>query len=264
MPHYLVLLFSVFALASCGPQTNRTQLKAYDDSYYPGALGLNGSALKDRLHTLIKTNIRLTYNQVLNYLVHTDADPVRDGYVLMVYSKKSVRQDSEGGWNREHVWAKARGFPRTDMPAFTDLQHIRPCEIEVNSSRSSMDFGEVTEGRGIPGAPGILFNSKAQVFEPADELKGDIARIMFYMDVRYQGDVPKEPDLRLVENLPSDTRNGVDKLGNGYFANLSTLIRWHKEDPVDDAERRRHEKVYHIQKNRNPFIDNPEWVENVF
>ena len=83
-------------------------------------------------------------------------------------------------------------------------------------------------------------------------LKGDIARILFYMDVRYEGG-EDEPDLAVTEAL-----NNVADVPN--IGKLSTLLDWHLQDPVDDFEMSRNEVIYGIQGNRNPFIDHPEYV----
>ncbi len=84
-----------------------------------------------------------------------------------------------------------------------------------------------------------------------------------YMDVRYEGGIHpvtgyNEPDLVLTDDL------GQVIPGHPYMGELATLLRWHAEDPVDDAERRRNEAVSAFQTNRNPFIDHPEWVECLF
>ena len=90
---------------------------------------------------------------------------------------------------------------------------------------------------------------------PLPEEKGDLARAMFYMAVRYEGG-EATPDLEL-----SDTPNA----GANRFGKLSDLLRWHREDPVNDEERRRNHLVYtDYQYNRNPFIDDPDYAEMVF
>ena len=88
--------------------------------------------------------------------------------------------------------------------------------------------------------------------EPADAVKGDIARILFYMDIRYEGG-EDEPNLAVTEVL-----NNVADVPN--IGKLSTLLDWHLQDPVDDFEMSRNEVIYGIQGNRNPFIDHPEYV----
>jgi hypothetical protein len=88
-------------------------------------------------------------------------------------------------------------------------------------------------------------------------VKGDIARSQFYMAVRYEGGAG-EPDLELVENTVLISSSAA------YMGRLSTLIQWHKLDPVDAAERQRNDGVYGYQGNRNPFVDHPDWVQTVF
>jgi endonuclease I len=92
--------------------------------------------------------------------------------------------------------------------------------------------------------------------------RGDVARAAFYMDVRYEGD-GGEPDLILTDNAALIEPTGPGA-AEGYMGILSTLLAWHREDPVDPKERVRNEVVYWNQRNRNPFIDHPEWVGCVF
>ena len=94
-------------------------------------------------------------------------------------------------------------------------------------------------------------------FEPRDEVKGDLARAMFYLVVRY--DDPQELDLELSESVTSSSSNKTGQLGI-----LSVLLEWHKLDPVSEKELERNEKAYKIQGNRNPFIDHPDWVSLLY
>jgi hypothetical protein len=98
--------------------------------------------------------------------------------------------------------------------------------------------------------------------------RGDVARALFYLDVRYDGsdhqDGSEEPDLILTDDralIVSDNTNPQDP---AYMGVLSTLLEWHDQDPPDDVERARNEVVFAAQGNRNPFIDHPEWVRCVF
>jgi len=100
--------------------------------------------------------------------------------------------------------------------------------------------------------------------------RGDVARALMYMDVRYAGgthgisDV-SEPDLILTDDLQliDDSRTGKNE-PTGYMGMLSVLLDWHRQDPVDLVEIQHHEAVASFQGNRNPFIDHPEWVSCVF
>jgi len=268
---FLAITVATWALIGCGRTAggltwlNGSTVAA--TQYYQGTEGLTGYELKARLHLIIRAALRLNYNQTLIKLQFTDQDDDHPDRVSMIYSGRSIAAVSDGAdsrWNREHIWAKVRGFPHADMIPYTDLHHLRACEITVNSTRGSMDFGEVSAGRAVPEAPGVRYDADLGIFEPSDEVKGDIARVLFYMDVRYQGGSAREPDLRLVEHLPANIRHGVDVDGNGYFANLSTLIKWHERDPVDERESRRNDRVWQVQGNRNPFIDHPEFARAVF
>jgi hypothetical protein len=101
---------------------------------------------------------------------------------------------------------------------------------------------------------GNFYNSSSLIFEPRDEDKGDVARIIFYMDVRYEGDSGEE-DLEMVDYTLSTS----SKLP--YHGIRSTLLQWHQDDPVDDFERNRNDVIYSYQGNRNPFIDHPNLVD---
>ena len=100
--------------------------------------------------------------------------------------------------------------------------------------------------------------------------KGDIARAMFYADVRYEGGNHgvsgwSEPDLILtdIQSLISTSVTGQNE-NTAYMGLLSVLLQWHLADPVDQIERDRNDRVFFYQGNRNPFVDHPEWVDCLF
>ena len=270
-------LVAIMAAYGCGSTPKHSSQALAQNSaedgraYYDTVTGLSGSSLKQALHEIVRHSLRLNYNQIWAQLKYTDQDLAHPDNVIMVYTGRSLSNRSVGDeqgslieWNREHVWAKARGFPRADMPAYSDLHHLRPCEASINRARGSMMFGEAERGQELPEAPGAYVDSDNDLFEPPAPVKGDIARMLFYMDVRYQGDTSKEPDLRLVEKAPADSGHGANTKDNGYFGNLSTLMRWHLQDPVDDHEKTRNERIYELQGNRNPFIDHPEFASSIY
>ena len=129
------------------------------------------------------------------------------------------------------------------------MHNLRPADVTVNVSKSNKDFHDIedSETNAEGEAPDTFTDD--DFFEPRDEIKGDVARILFYMDMRYES---KSLDLSLMDRK---TYTGDNELGV-----LRTLIKWHEEDPVDQYEIDRHEKAYGYQGNRNPFIDHPEWV----
>jgi hypothetical protein len=92
-----------------------------------------------------------------------------------------------------------------------------------------------------------------------------VARALFYLDVRYEGGSHgvtgvSEPDLILTDDLGRIATSGGENAPVAYMGELSTLLAWSAQDPVDDLERRRNDVVESFQTNRNPFIDHPEWT----
>ncbi|MHC0429770.1 endonuclease I family protein [Streptomyces sp. O3] len=228
---------------------------AYDD-YYADATGKTGTALKHALHDIVDDHNRLSYSQVWNALKVTDEDPYNSANVRLLYSGKSRSKSLNGGsvgdWNREHVWAKSHGGFGTSTGPGTDLHHLRPTDVQVNSIRGNKDFD--WGGSPVSGAPGNYTDSDS--FEPRDAVKGDVARMILYMAVRYEGDdgfADLEPN------------NRVSNGSSPYMGRLYVLKQWHQEDPPDSFERNRNELIYdRYQHNRNPFIDHPEWVESIW
>ncbi|WP_176142062.1 endonuclease [Solibacillus isronensis] len=224
------------------------------NDYYKTAYGKEGQALKQALHEIIDDQKILSYAKAWEALRETDEDPNNPNNVLLFYSAKSISKTSNGGntgnWNREHVWAKSHGNFGTSNGPGTDIHHLRPTDVQVNSSRGNLDFDE--GGSAVTGCSGCFKDSDS--FEPPNEVKGDVARILFYMATRYEkGD---RVDLELNEKV----NNG----SNPYHGKLSILLKWHKQDPVSEFEKKRNEKIFEWQGNRNPFIDHPEWVELIW
>ena len=238
------LLFSPVAVASDNPDA----LDAPAD-YYSDAEGKTGDELKTALHNIIKGHDELSYDGVKDAIPSTDADPNNDGNVILLYTGDS-RPDG-GDWNREHVWAKSHGDFGTAMGPGTDLHHLRPADPRTNSTRSNLDFDN--GGEEIEYAPGNFYDSDS--FEPRDEVKGDVARMVMYMAVRYEGD--QYVDLELNEKL----ENGK----NPFHGKQSVLVEWSEQDPPDEFEKTRNDVIYEdFQHNRNPFIDHPEWVKEIW
>ena len=130
--------------------------------------------------------------------------------------------------------------------------HLRPCDISVNSSRGTKDFDN--GGEQHHEATECYYTSTS--WEPRDAVKGDVARMMFYMATRYEGE-NDDPNLELVDYTGTETKTP-------FFGKLSTLMEWNEEDPVDDFERNRNEVVFSYQGNRNHFVDKPEFVNAIY
>ena len=227
------------------------------DAYYSSALGKSGNSLRTALHQIISTGVtKLTYDDVWDALKVTDQDPNNSANVILLYSGISRSKTLNGGaaddWNREHVWAKSHGDFGTATGPGTDLHHLRPEDVTVNSDRGNKDFDN--GGSAVSEAPGSYTDSDS--FEPRNAVKGDVARMIFYMAIRYEGD----------DGWPNLEPN--DSVNNGTAPNigrLSVLRQWNTQDPPDAFEKRRNQVIFDTyQHNRNPFIDHPEWVASIF
>ncbi len=248
--------------------------------YYDPTEGLSGSALKAALHHIIDDHQVIPYSAPLatdtwEALAVLDADPDTSGNVLLVYTGISASASDTNGndnpditddsWEREHLWARSRGVGNEEnAPDYSDLFNLRACSRSVNSSRGNRYFGEPDPFHATdpaihpPNAPEVWYDygeGQGGLWEPRPEEKGDIARSLFYMAVRYDGSDAGTVDLELTDTL------GV----SNTMAILSKLLAWHSADPVDDSERLRNHLIYtQYQGNRNPFIDHPEWVSEIF
>lgn len=253
---FIILYSSVLFAQNTLHKTNATPT-----GYYDSATGKSGSALKTALHNIIKGHTRYPYTSsntdVWDILMNTDEDTTNSNNVILIYTGRSQAKGLNASigynadyWNREHVWAKSHGFPNSTDTAYTDVHHLRPADASVNTSRSNKDFDDGGNPQGE--APGTYTDSDS--WEPRDAVKGDVARMMFYMATRYEGDGAY--DLQLQETIPS---NGP------HFAKLSVLLQWNQQDPVDHWEEIRNDKIYtKWQHNRNPFIDHPEFAEQIW
>ena len=183
-------------------------------------------------------------------------DPENPDNVILFYLDQSVPKALKAkglnmahpeAWNREHLWPQSLG---AEHPiAKTDLHALRPVDAGINSSRGAKYFDN--DGKAHQEVPDTYVTT--QSWEVADRIKGDVARALFYMDVRYEGR-DGEPDLVLA-NVP---------LAENQMAKLCTLLEWHVLDPVDNTEHQQHKTAASIQGNRNPFVDAPEMAVGIY
>ncbi len=221
--------------------------------YWDVEAGLKGKPLKAALHAIIDDHEARSYSALRDELSVLDAPPEGRSGVLLIYRRATVPADTWPNYNREHLWPQSKGAQR--VPAKSDAHHIFASDTDVNQRRGNLEFGECEADCSIdPEAP--LAESNRAVWEPPQAIKGDIARALFYMAVRYEGvdpgDTHGEPDLELVESGST--------IGCRCMGQLADLRRWHLEDDVSADEKRRHEAAFAFQGNRNPFVDHPEWV----
>ena len=241
-----------------------TTLMAQTTNYYESCNGLSGEALRAELHNIIKDHQSFSYTTTKTILREADEDYNNPDNIILVYTGNSIDKFDFASnfepdfWNREHVWPKSHGdFDAGDpfeVPAYTDAHNLKPVDHSMNTLRGEKDFENGGE---------VVFNGSSltdcfstnSTFEPRNEVKGDIARMIFYMDLRYEGG-SGEPNLVVVE--------GLTTYPNPQIGSLSTLLEWHEQDPPDAFEKRRNDVIFKWQGNRNPFIDYPEFVNYLY
>ena len=231
------------------------------EDYYSPAEGLLGDGLKSALHDIIDGHIVASYNNIALAFQEYDKDPENANNILLLYSGTSVPNDGLFTfWNREHSWPQSFGAELS--PAYTDAHHLFPADPLANEDRSNYAFDELTSGTPLRNAPESIRNPSLRLVEPRDEDKGRIARALLYMETRYEASDPTG-DFKLSDDPASwDKRMGK----------LSTLLKWNREFPPDERERRKNHLIYTgvrvnntviFQLNRNPFVDYPDLADAV-
>jgi endonuclease I len=238
--------------------------------YYNAAVGLYGETLQATLHNIIDNHQVQSYSSLHTHFEVTDRksnntvwdmySDIPGGTPPYVYHFTSGDQcgnySREGDcYNREHSWPKS--WFNNQSPMNSDLFHLYPTDGYVNGKRSNFPFGEVssaswTSKNGSKLGSCSYSGYSGTVFEPIDAYKGDFARTYFYMSTRYYHE---------------DNGWAGSPMVNGAQLRpwaLAMMIKWHEADPVSQKEIDRNNAVYEIQLNRNPFIDHPEYVANIW
>lgn len=227
--------------------------------YYNSLEGQSGSALHQALQDIIAEEGVVkahTYADIIDILKEADQNPAHSNQVWLVYKEMGrakldyqTTSNSIGKWNKEHTFPRSRGgFNSIDLDEIADGKNVF-----WNTTADSLRHGN-SDAHALRAADGPENSSRGNQFYgeyngPSDTLgkfKGDVARSVFYMAVRYNG-------LEIVNGYPE----GII----GQFGDLATLLDWHRNDPPDDFEMNRNNVVYTWQYNRNPFIDQPDLVE---
>lgn len=247
--------------------------------YYDAVDVTNIPALRATLHDLIDGHTRFPYTSSLtdtwDILEDADEYPAGSSTILDLYQNRIFDKfgGGTGPYNREHSWPNSYGFSSSGDTPYTDCHHLFLCDVSYNGYRGNLPFDDCAsgctsyvpdynDGAGGAGMPNLAGTSAGvDIWETWDGRKGDVARAMFYMDVRYEGDVSGEPDLVLTDNAALIQTTDSSP---AYMGLLSTLLEWHEADPVDAKEMRHNDRVFAYQGNRNPFVDHPEWVTGVF
>ena len=250
--------------------------------YYNSATG-NGYTLKTQLKSIISNgHIDQGYSALYDAYVLSDNDSFyeNDNTVLDMYSENPSGSDSynynhndrtcgnynseNDCYNREHIFPQ--GFFNEQLPMRTDIHHVVPTDGYVNNRRANYPFGEVTNdtwmsNNGSKVGQNTFGSYSGVVFEPIDEFKGDIARMLLYFAVRYEDEVTDNSwDNHTTTNNPLNGTN--NQVYETWY--LQLLYKWHNDDPVSAREIKRNNEAYIFQGNRNPFIDFPEYVNLIW
>ena len=235
----------------CTTLDGTTAANYYTDSYtYDNLASQSSSQLFSNLRKLMTDTHKKTssYADCRDMASQTDCEN-GDGRIVMLYSSYSATVSdykSGQGWNREHVWPQSLGGGNTSGGG-ADLHHIRPAESKLNSTRGNMKYGNVSGGKSASGnlSSKVGGTYSSGYFEPNDNVKGDVARIVLYVYVRW------------------GSAWGADSVTE-VFQSVDVLLEWCALDPVDTWEMGRNEVVAAYQGNRNVFIDYPEFAWLIF
>lgn len=229
--------------------------------YYDSLDGQSGANLRQALQDIIadpNTVRAQTYADIVDILKEADQNPANSNQVWLVYTEQGrakldyqTTSNNFGKWNREHTFPRSLGgfnsIDLDDIPdginaywtteadslrhANSDAHGLRASDGPENSSRGNQHYGEYIGPTGNAGS-----------------FKGDVARGVLYLEIRYNG-------LEVVNGFPSTV---------GQLGDLATILDWHRNDPPDDFEMNRNNIIYTWQFNRNPFIDQPDLVEYIW
>jgi hypothetical protein len=257
--NYNVLPFGTPANPTFGQVTNTKPT-----NYYDSIEGLAGAALKQGLQNIIANPTVIhgqNYGDIYDILRTADQNPENSNQVWLIYTEEGRSKLDEqkgsnniGKYNREHIYCQSRGGfadatssfanginnwdpagPDIIATGHADAHHLRAVDANENSSRNDRNYG-------------VDYNGPAG--STSNAWKGDVARALFYMGVRYNG-------LNVDNGNPSGTPDG-------HIGDLATLLTWNHLDPADDFEMNRNNYIYTWQINRNPFIDYPTLADYIY
>jgi endonuclease I len=254
-----VMLSPVVPAVRAATVQTKPVLWAVPADYYKEAEGLSGDGLLRALRKRVDGHTDLGYDGGRDVLFASVDDPTDKDTIVSVYTGEVItgvrdrNTASNKGFNTEHTWPQSLG---AEGKAKADLHHLYGVDMKSNGIRSSFPFGLVVNpltvlpDLSVPGQASKLGTNAGgeRVFEPPDRHKGNVARALLYFYTRY---------------AVTQGKGGGPLSMRNWSIEKQVVQQWHKLDPVDDAERLRNERVFAVQKNRNPYIDRPEFVEQV-
>ncbi|HEY9898223.1 MAG TPA: endonuclease [Pantanalinema sp.] len=263
----LIALGLATALAGCalpsglstagGSTGSKARASGIPAEYYAKAQTAEGQQLLAALHAIVTPHKDLGYDQGRDLMFGSVDDLDNDNVVVGVYDGTRRPGISDRGsasskdMNAEHTWPQSKGATNA---AKADLHHLFPADMELNARRGSYPFGEVltptyvtpeADAQGEHSRLGPNAGGKI-VFEPRPSERGNVARALLYFYTCYAV-------------KPTSVNVSLDN----FRVELPVILKWHQQDPVDAAERDRNDAVYEVQKNRNPYVDHPEYVAKI-
>lgn len=265
----MVYHFAVYAYNGSGSSINYRQVNPLKDSVrtpnpdfgsYYGSLHPSSPSFSGDLTNLIKPHNQLNYSDFSTNIVPAVYERDTVGFKSVInceYSGETVLYSppfnfTSVGYSREHrlpkSWFTSGGTSNTTVPA-SDYHNLALTNLnDANGPRSNNPYGEVINPTQTFLQCKLGTDSRGKVvFEPMEDQKGDAARAQFYMMVCYNG-LGGSWALNDLLTFASDQ-------------DVNVLYQWHRNDPPSPFEYARHEYIYSVQRNRNPFIDHPEWVD---
>ncbi|HVF35788.1 MAG TPA: Ig-like domain-containing protein [Candidatus Saccharimonadia bacterium] len=289
---------------------------AAPSAYYAGVDASSCSALRSSLHNLIDDHTAVPYTatgqtDTWDVLETADQNPLVSTEILEVYENAHYAKAGGGNanYNREHTWPNSYGFNNLtgttgsapnlvpQSSAYVDTHMLWLSDIEYNSNRGSKPYANCPQANGCTADVTLTYNGQGGgavtypgnhnwklsaggeafgSYEVWNFRKGEMARAILYMDIRYEGGRATagntvgqfEPNLIVTDdrNLISGSASSgsTSSSTTAYMGLKSTLTAWHSADPPDANEQLRNDVVFSFQGNRNPFIDHPEWVAIAF
>ena len=227
-----------------------------------------GSSLLLTLHELMYDSHESynTYGELWDYTINTDYDIDNPDNIILLYSRQSVDGSyATQTWNREHVWCKSRSgglYPSINnngKGAGADIHHLRPANSILNSTRNDIPYGIVSDHSASKRLDVTDCYYDSNNFEPADYIKGDVARILMYTYMHYSSEIQNG----------SGSYNGALSITNIVNKNTAQsawdlLLDWNESDPVDYSEVVRNNAACVLTGNFNPFIDHPEFARMIW
>ena len=202
-----------------------------------------------------------TYDELFTVTKYSDVDLDNPDNIILLYSRQSINGERNVDiWNREHVWCQSKASFSTGTGAGSDLHHLRPASSIYNSTRNNIPYGVITNKATATQMGDTDCYYTKYVFDPADYIKGDVARVLMYLYTHYSENIDSSFTYKETLNITDI----VVTSSNTAQASWDLLMEWNEADPVDYREMVRNNVAASYLGNFNPFIDHPEYARMIW